>query len=88
MLEFLTDADVLRLWLLSEWISVPMYEASIARCESRRVVGFGVDGAAPDVEGPSARSSVCTAKYSPKRSPTDGLVPVCRVRAAGGVPCR
>jgi hypothetical protein len=26
MLEFVTDADFLRLWLLFEWISVPMYE--------------------------------------------------------------
>ena len=30
---------------------------------------------------------MCTAKYSP-RGPTDGLVPVCRVRAVGGVPRR
>ena len=58
------------------------------RCESLEVVGFRGFGESSVVRAPSAGFSVCTAKYSLKGCPTDGVVPVCRIRAACSVSCR
>ena len=55
---------------------------------SRGVVGFGVGRRGSVREGAIGEIFGVNGQALTEEEPTDGLVPVCRVRAARGVPCR